>query len=119
MTARDVQHRISELLDERGWSQTHLAKIVGVPTSTITDTPVTWKCAFGHEFKMSVNAVLHGGHWCPECLKKSWNYPAIARKNPFYAQVWDCQHSKDETYEIPMKYSAYDITNELKNKLGL
>ena len=47
------------------------------------------------------------------------NYPAIARKNPFYAQVWDCQHSKDETYEIPMKYSAYDITNELKNKLGL
>ncbi|MBQ6408389.1 MAG: FAD-dependent oxidoreductase [Butyrivibrio sp.] len=82
-------------------------------------TPVTWKCAFGHEFKMSVNAVLHGGHWCPECLKKSWNYPAIARKNPFYAQVWDCQHSKDETYEIPMKYSAYDITNELKNKLGL
>jgi hypothetical protein len=47
-----------------------------------------------------------------ECLKKSWNYPAIARKNPFYAQVWDCQHSKDETYEIPMKYSAYDITNE-------
>jgi len=37
MTARDVQHRISELLDERGWSQTHLAKIVGVPTSTITD----------------------------------------------------------------------------------
>ncbi len=37
MTARDVQHRISELLDERGWSPTHLAKVVGVPTSTITD----------------------------------------------------------------------------------
>ena len=37
MTARDVQHRISELLDERGWSPTHLVKVVGVPTSTITD----------------------------------------------------------------------------------
>ena len=81
--------------------------------------PVAWKCAFGHSFNMSVNAVLHGGHWCPECLRKSWNYPAIARKNPFYAQVWDTQHSKDETYEIPILYSAFDIMNELKEKLGL
>lgn len=82
-------------------------------------TPVKWKCAFGHEFKMSVNAVLHGGHWCPECLKKSWAYPKIARKNPFYAQVWDSQHSPEETYEIPMEYSAYEIAEELKKKLGL
>ncbi len=37
MKARDVQYRISELLDERGWSPPHLAKVVGVPTSTITD----------------------------------------------------------------------------------
>ncbi len=81
--------------------------------------PVEWKCAFGHSFKLSVNAVLHGGHWCPECLRKSWNYPAIARKNPFFAQVWDPQHSKEETYEIPILYSAYDIMNELKEKLGL
>lgn len=81
--------------------------------------PVAWKCAFGHSFKMSVNAVLHGGHWCPECLRRSWNYPAIARKNPFYAQVWDTQHSKDESYEIPILYSAYDITKELKDRLGL
>lgn len=82
-------------------------------------TPVKWKCAFGHEFTMSANAVLHGGHWCPECLRKSWAYPKIARKNPFYAQVWDPQHSPEENYEIPMKYSAYEITKELKEKLGL
>ena len=82
-------------------------------------TPVKWKCAFGHEFEMSVNAVLHGGHWCPECMKNSWAYPKIARKNPFYAQVWDTQHSPEETYEIPMQYSAYEITKELKKKLGL
>ncbi|MDE7268674.1 MAG: hypothetical protein K2N89_14540 [Lachnospiraceae bacterium] len=82
-------------------------------------TPVKWKCAFGHEFAMSANAVLHGGHWCPECLRKSWAYPKIARKNPFYAQVWDPQHSPEENYEIPMKYSAYEITKELKEKLGL
>lgn len=82
-------------------------------------TPVQWKCAFGHTFKMSVNAVLHGGHWCPECMKDSWAYPKIARKNPFYAQVWDTQHSPDETYEIPMKFSAFEIAEELKKKLGL
>lgn len=27
-------------------------------------TPVKWKCAFGHEFDLSVNAALQGGHWC-------------------------------------------------------
>lgn len=82
-------------------------------------TPVKWKCAFGHEFELSVNAVLHGGHWCPECMKDTWAYSKIARKNPFYAQVWDAQHSPDETYEIPMRFSAYKICEELKEKLGL
>ena len=81
--------------------------------------PVEWKCAFGHSFKASVNSVLHGGHWCPQCLKEAWKYPTIARKNPYFAQVWDAQHSREETYEIPILYSAYDITRELKEKLGL
>ena len=82
-------------------------------------TPVKWKCASGHVFQMSVNAVLHGGHWCPECMKKSWAYPKMARQNPFYAQVWDTQHRPEEDYEIPMQYSAYEIMDELKKKLGL
>lgn len=82
-------------------------------------TPVKWKCASGHTFRMSVNAVLHGGHWCPECMKNSWAYPKMARQNPFYAQVWDTQHSPEEDYEIPMRYSAYEIMEELKEKLGL
>ena len=81
--------------------------------------PVRWKCASGHEFRMSVNAVLHGGHWCPECMKNSWAYPKMARQNPFYAQVWDPQHSPEEDYEIPMEYSAYEIAEELREKLGL
>ena len=80
---------------------------------------VRWTCGFGHHFTMSVSAVLQGGHWCPECLKKSWNYPATARKSPFFAQVWDSQHSREETYEIPILHSAFDIANELKANLGL
>ena len=82
-------------------------------------TPIRWQCADGHEFLMSVNAVLQGGHWCPECLKHEWRYGEIAKKNPFYAQVWTPIHGEGDDYVIPMDYSGYDITAELKKKLGL
>lgn len=82
-------------------------------------TPVKWKCADGHIFEMSVNAVLHGGHWCPECLAYTWHYGDIAKKNPFYAQVWTPLHGKEDNYIIPMKFSAYEVANELKKKLEL
>jgi len=82
-------------------------------------TPIPWKCADGHEFMLSINAVLNGGHWCPECLKDTWHYGEIAKKNPFYAQVWFPIHGEGDDYVIPMKYSAYEITKELKAKLGL
>lgn len=82
-------------------------------------TPIRWKCADGHEFMLSVNAVVQGGHWCPECLGHEWKYGQIARKNPFFAQVWFPLHGEDDDYVIPMEYSGYDIANELKAKLGL
>ena len=82
-------------------------------------TPIPWQCADGHEFRMSVNAVLQGGHWCPECLKHEWRYGEIAKKNPFYAQVWTPIHGEGDDYVIPMDYSGYDISKELKEKLGL
>ncbi len=82
-------------------------------------TPIKWRCADGHEFMMSVNAVLHGGHWCPECLSHEWRYGQIAKKNPFYAQVWTPLHGEGDDYVIPMEHSGYDIAKELKEKLGL
>ncbi|MDI9490696.1 MAG: FAD-dependent oxidoreductase [Bacillota bacterium] len=82
-------------------------------------TPVEWECADGHRFEMSVNAVLHGGHWCPECIRSTWHYGEIAKKNPFYAQVWFPIHGEDEDYVIDMEFSAYEIYHELKNKLEL
>ncbi|MDR1573849.1 MAG: FAD-dependent oxidoreductase, partial [Clostridiales Family XIII bacterium] len=82
-------------------------------------TPIKWRCADGHEFMMSVNAALQGGHWCPECLRHEWHYGDIAKKNPYYAQVWTPLHGDGDDYSIPMKYSAYEITKELKEKLGL
>lgn len=82
-------------------------------------TPILWECADGHQFMMSVNTVLQGGHWCPECLSHEWRYGQIAKKNPFYAQVWTPIHGEGDDYVIPMEYSGYDITLELKEKLGL
>lgn len=59
-------------------------------------TPIKWRCAHGHEFEMSPNLVLKGGHWCPECLPLPWNYDEEAKHNPFFAQVWYSHHDKDE-----------------------
>ncbi len=73
--------------------------------------PSHWKCAFGHEFDMSVNTVLKGGHWCPECDPMPWNYDAIAKVNPFFAQVWYADHGKNEDYvhteDIYRDYDEY------------
>ena len=68
---------------------------------------------------MSVNAVVQGGHWAPECLKEAWTYGTQAKYNPFLGQVWWPIHPETDDYSIKMEYSAYDICNELKEKLGL
>jgi 2,4-dienoyl-CoA reductase-like NADH-dependent reductase (Old Yellow Enzyme family)/nucleoside-diphosphate-sugar epimerase len=68
-----------------------------------------WQCAEGHTFALSLNAVLQGGHWCPECLRSEWAYADMAKKNPFYAQVWTPTHGSGDDYRIPMRFSAFDI----------
>lgn len=40
-------------------------------------------------------------HWGPECERKSWNYGARAKVDPFFAQVWDPLHEPDEMREYP------------------
>jgi len=59
-------------------------------------TKLQWTCAFGHAFEASPRLILEGGHWCPECERKSWNYHEIAKVNPFFAQVWYPLHAIDE-----------------------
>ena len=62
-------------------------------------TKLKWKCGYcGAEFEASPALILLGGHWCPECYipQKAWDYDAIAKTNPFFAQVWYPSHSKDE-----------------------
>lgn len=55
-----------------------------------------WRCAFGHEFEASPALVLLGGHWCPHCEAPGWNHDAIARVNPFFAQVHYNTHEPHE-----------------------
>ncbi len=80
-------------------------------------TPVAWRCADGHTFRMSVNTVLHGGHWCPECYKTEWKYGKLAKASPFLNQIWEPIRGADDETVVPMEYSGFDIYTELKEKL--
>lgn len=64
-------------------------------------TPLRWRCAFGHEFEASPTLVLLGGYWCPDCEAPPWNYDEIARRNPFFAQVWYTNHDEAEHNYYP------------------
>lgn len=58
--------------------------------------PLEFRCAFGHAFQASPNLVLKGGHFCPHCEDTSWKPQAMAKHNPFFAQVWYPLHGKHE-----------------------
>ena len=64
--------------------------------------PLKWKCCEGHEFTMNPYTVLRGGHWCPACMPMPWKFDLLAKKMPFYAQVWYDSHEKDEDYIYSM-----------------
>ena len=50
-------------------------------------TPLVWRCAFDHVFAASPLLVLHGGHWCPDCVRDSAGYVQQAERNRFLAQI--------------------------------
>jgi len=51
-------------------------------------TKLAWRCALGHEFEMSANLLLAGGHWCPVCMINPDAYAQVAARSPFFQQVW-------------------------------
>ena len=59
-----------------------------------------WQCQHGHKWTQKWDHIK-AGHWCPECLAPPWNYDAIAKRNPFFAQVWYPNHDKDEQNVYP------------------
>ena len=78
-------------------------------------TKLTWQCAFGHTFAASPKLILHAGYWCPICENHSWNYQAIAKVNPFFAQVWRPLHDEDE---LPHEYSIKVTPEDIQAEFG-
>ena len=69
------------------------------------DTPLLWECAEGHQFTATPRVVLLGGHWCTECMPypyqnepnaRPWQWDRVAKKNPFFAQLWSPLHDANE-----------------------
>ncbi len=84
-------------------------------------TPLKWQCAHGHEFEMTPNLVLKGGHWCEKEVPTDfhWNYDAEAKVNPFFAQVWYSHHSPDENNEyfcdIFRGFAGFETDEEIES----
>lgn len=73
-------------------------------------TLLSFCCAFGHSFEASPRLVLEGGHWCDRCERESWNYYERARRDPFFAQIWDPLHDPGETaWRYPKEVSELDV----------
>jgi len=63
-----------------------------------------FKCAFDHTFTASPKLMLEGGHFCPQCELESWNYKERAKREPFFAQVWNPIQSKADGREYMKSY---------------
>ncbi len=69
------------------------------------DTRLTWQSASGHQFEASPRLILLGGHWdyldLPwpykgEPGERPWHWDAVAKENPFFAQIWTPLHDAEE-----------------------
>ena len=59
--------------------------------------PLKWRCAEGHKFEASALTVLRAGHWCPHCCyPRPWKFDLLAKRNPYFAQVWYDSHERGE-----------------------
>lgn len=65
-------------------------------------TKLEWECHDGHKFLAAPYTIIKAGFWCPECSQPvPWNFDALAKKIPFFAQVWYNSHTKEENEFYP------------------
>lgn len=48
-----------------------------------------WRCGYGHDFHLSPEVMLKGGHWCDECLDAQVKNKDIAEKSKFLSQIYN------------------------------
>ena len=94
-TPFDLDHGFDETKDKADWTVQDLHKAAlfrgGEYLSGYVGDPFSqavWRCALGHEFALSPNLMLAGGHWCPTCMTDPSCYREVAHRSPFFAQVW-------------------------------
>jgi nucleoside-diphosphate-sugar epimerase len=63
--------------------------------------PLEWEDALGQRFPASANLVLKAGHWSPSEAAPPWDFDRVARRNPFFAQVWHNRHAPEESNFYP------------------
>lgn len=73
---------------------------------------IEWKCADGHNLKITPYGVLYGGYWCDDCLTPApWRYYGNAKKSPYHSAVYEDKFSEDE--DLTIGASAYrDVLRE-------
>lgn len=107
-----LDHGYDETLDDSQLDLAHMHKAAAFRGGRcLSDTmargalleKLQWQCWRGHRFEMTPNAVLKGGHWCPDCApqKMGWDYDSEAAHNPFFAQVWYPNHDTAEANFYP------------------
>ena len=74
------------------------------------DTPLEWQDANGNTFTATPRLILLGGHWSlydmpfpyegEKQAPRPWDWDKVAKKNPFFAQLWAPLHdpNEDNTY---------------------
>lgn len=56
-----------------------------------------WECSEGHKFEAKPTTIIKAGHWCEKCFENhTWSFDKLAKKSPFYAQVYYDSHDKNE-----------------------
>ncbi|VEG54965.1 RmlD substrate binding domain-containing protein [Mycolicibacterium aurum] len=91
-----LDHGYDEAKDPAEWTAADYAAAAdfrgGELVSTEADAGdvaarLKWRCADGHEFTGSPRLVLCGGHWCPQCVCDTADFPRQAARNRFLAQL--------------------------------
>ena len=77
-------------------------------------TDLTWRSARGSVFQANPYAVLFAGHWCEDDYAEAWRYGAMAKENPFFAQVWTPLHADEEDYSVDLVVDPRKIAEEYK-----
>lgn len=85
-----------ELADLQGAAEYRGGRLLSETWDGDLYSRLLWKCGFDHDFEATPYLVLKTGHWCPECAPPPWNYGELARRSPFFAQVWYINHAEDE-----------------------